>query len=88
MKKVFKTLVFILLVGLLTSCAEEKTINNVTYQPYGLFNQEAVKCDSIVYQVSPWAVVGGIVFSETVIVPVYIVGWEIMDPVKVKPKKN
>jgi hypothetical protein len=87
MKKVFKSVFFILLVVLLTSCADEKTINNVTYEPYGFLNEEIVKNDSVMYQVSPWAVFSGIVFCETIVVPVYIVGWELFEPVKLKEKK-
>ena len=86
MKKVFKTLVFILLVGLLTSCADEKTINNITYKPYGYFNEEIEKNDSIAYQVSPEAVISSILFCETIVVPVYIIGWELYEPVKLKEK--
>ena len=44
------------------SCAEDKRINDKVYEPYGFFNEEAKKNDSIVYQVSPGSVICAILF--------------------------
>lgn len=80
-------MVFVLIIWLsivlLSSCAEEKKINNVVYKPYGLLNPE-VKSDSVEYSISAGSVICAIVFSETLIAPVYIVGWDLYEPTKLK----
>ena len=85
MKKVLLSLVIVL--ALFTSCARPKTIDGLTYRPYGLFNAESVANDSIYYEASPGSVICGIIFCETIIAPVYIFGWRTMEPVgKINPK--
>lgn len=78
-----------LLIFLFSSCAQDKVIDGNKYSTYGLFNEKDLKNDSISYEVSGWAVVGGIVFIETIIWPVYVVGWDLWEPVgKVSPTKG
>ena len=60
------------------------TVGGVTYHAYGLVNQDDVKNPKIRYEVSAMHVVVGILYCETVIVPVYIVGWDLWEPVGVK----
>jgi len=80
-----KILLLVLLVGLLfVSCAEDKTIDGVTYRPYGLLNEDTQKNPDINYEISGWAVCSGIVFSETIIVPVYTFGYNLWEPVSKK----
>ena len=77
-----KFLVLALLVGLLfTSCAEPKTIDGITYRPYGLLNETEQKNPNIKYEISGWAVASGIIFSETIIVPVYTFGFNLWEPI-------
>lgn len=77
-----KFFALVVLVGLLfTSCAEEKTIDGVTYRPYGLLNESTQKNPDINYEVSGWALCSGIVFVETIIVPVYVFGYNLWEPV-------
>lgn len=81
-----KIIALVLLVGLLfVSCAEEKTIDGVTYRPYGLLNEDTQKNPNINYEVSGWALFSGIVWVETVIVPVYVFGYNLWEPVGKKP---
>lgn len=62
-------------------CASNKTIDGKTYSTYGLFNQDQYKNDSIQYEVSTGSVVVGVIFCETLIVPVYLVGWDLWQPI-------
>lgn len=74
---------------LLISCADKKTIKGVTYRPYGLFNESTQKNDSIKYQVSGWAVVSGLVFSELFFIPtIYTFGFNLYEPVVLKSEGN
>ena len=81
MKKLTVLLVAILS---LASCADSKTIDGVTYRPYGLLNESTQKNDSIEYQISPWAVCSGIVFVEMVVPPIYTFGFNLWEPVRKK----
>ena len=69
---------------LLMSCASEQTIDGKQVEPYGLFNRDTKQDTSVMYDVSAGSAIVGIVFSETIIVPVYIVGWDLYQPVKAK----
>lgn len=82
MKKTFSILFFSLL--LFASCAEEKIIEGKKYEPYGLFNEDVMKNDSIVYELSAGSVIAIIIFCETIIVPVYTIGWDLYEPVRKK----
>ena len=81
MKKICIGLMAILL---LTSCAKSKVINGVVYQPYGFLNEETVKDSTIKYQPSFIAICSSIIFVELVIPTVYIVGYELYEPVTKK----
>ena len=78
MKKLFLALCLVLV---LASCANEKTIDGITYRPYGLLNEDSCKNDSIQYEMSGWALASGIVFFELVAPPVYTFGYNLWEPV-------
>lgn len=82
MKKLI--LLFSLLSLLLAGCDEHKTINGKVVPVYGFFNEAVSKDPNVVYQVSPWSVICAIVFCETLVVPIYVVGWDLFEPVKAK----
>lgn len=91
MKKSFFLLVCLLM---FLSCADEKTFtksDGTTFvaEPYGWANMEARKIEGVVYECSFANVVWSVLFCETVIVPVWLTGWEICEPVRyVEPKKE
>ena len=78
-----KTIMFAALVALLlTSCADNKTINGIKYRPYGFFNAKTAKNPNIEYEVSGYAVFSGIVFSEFLFIPtIYTFGYNLFEPV-------
>lgn len=61
-------------------------INGIKYEPYGLVNEQELKSDSIRYEVPTSNIVLSIVFSETFVVPGYIIGWELYEPKEIKRK--
>lgn len=67
----------------LSGCGDE-TINGTKYKSYGIFNEEVVKDPKILYEVSAASVIVAIIFCETIVVPVYVVGWDLYEPVRVK----
>lgn len=67
---------------LLSACgADEKHINGVTYDTYGIFNEGETKNDDIHYEISGWSIFWSILFSETIIVPIYFIGFDLYEPV-------
>lgn len=76
-----KLITFLTIVILFTSCADDKTIDGVTYRPYGLLNEETAKNDSIQYTISPWAFCSGIIFVECIVPPIYTFGYNLWEPV-------
>lgn len=87
-----KKILMVLLIStiLISSCADKKTIDGVTYRPYGIINEETCKNDSIQYQVSGWAVASGIIFCEMIVPPIYVFGYNLWEPVgkKTEFKQN
>lgn len=70
---------------LLTACgAEEKKINGVTYATYGLFNKDENKNPNVQYEISGWSIVWSIIFVETIIAPIYFIGFDLYQPVAMK----
>lgn len=83
-KKSLIITIIIVVIGILTSCAEKKIIDGTTYEPYGFANESTHKNDSIQYEISAGSVIFAVIFSETIIAPVYIVGWDLYEPIKKK----
>ena len=68
----------------LSACAKSKVIDGVEYQPYGLANEDVHRNPNIQYELVLGNVILSFILFETVVVPVYLVGWEIMQPVAKK----
>lgn len=84
MKNVFFAVLTISMILLSSSCADNKTIDGVTYRPYGLLNESTCKNDSVQYEVSGWAVVSGVLFFEVIVPPIYVFGFNLYEPIGLK----
>lgn len=65
----------------LAACGNTKQIDGVTYDVYGFFNAAEKRNPAIDYEVSAGSVFWAIVFSESIIIPLYIVGYDLFQPV-------
>lgn len=65
----------------LSACAGPLHTPAATYKPYGIANADVVKQPNVKYELSAGSVIVAIIFSETIIVPVYVVGWDLYAPV-------
>lgn len=75
MKKLIYTAI---LCSMLCACgAEPKTIDGVTYGTYGIANQDEMKNPNIRYNISGWSLFWSFVFCETIVVPIYFIGWDL-----------
>lgn len=83
-----KAIILIMIALMFVSCADEKRIDGVKYQPYGLLNRDSRYDESIKYEVSAGSVILSVIFIETIIIPVYLIGFRLYEPVNqniVKP---
>jgi len=54
------------------------------YPTYGLFNQSTAKSDKVCYELSVGNVIWSIILIETIVFPIYFIGWSLFNPVGVK----
>lgn len=80
--KFLVTLICILSV-LFVGCADNKVLGGKEYETYGLFNQE-LRDECVEYRVSVGNVIWTVLLIETVVFPVYFVGFSINEPVRLK----
>lgn len=66
---------------ILSGCGNTKTIAGTTYDVYGLANQTEKMNPTIEYEVSLGSVIVAVILMETVIVPVYVVLFDLYQPV-------
>lgn len=89
MKKLIGVFVALLL---LTSCADSKKFviegKEVTVEPYGWANQDAKKVEGVVYQMNAGNVFWDIILFETIIVPIYLTGWQLYEPIAYIPENK
>jgi len=83
-----KKLVIILSATLLFSCADSKRFEidgkTVIAEPYGIVSEDDERIDGVIYEVSTGNVICSIIFCETVFIPVWLVGWDLYEPIKLK----
>lgn len=81
MKKIIALFLILSFAGVL-GCADSHRVCNDgtcrTCEPYGFANKE-VKCSGAVYEVSGGNVVLSVLFSETLVVPILLLGWQIFE---------
>lgn len=70
---------------LLSGCGNDKTIDGRHYDTFGIANETSTRDPKILYEVSAGSVICAIIFSETLIVPIYVIGWDLWQPVKAYP---
>jgi hypothetical protein len=73
---------------LLTACGQTLTVERKTYPTYGFANSDTSKSKDVCYEASFGNIVLSILLIETVIAPVYFIGWDIMNPVRLKQGPN
>lgn len=69
---------------LLVGCGHPLEAGKVTYPTYGLFNESSSKSKNVCYEISVGNIVWSIILAETIIFPVYFVGWSLWNPVRLK----
>jgi hypothetical protein len=68
----------------LSACADNKVVCGREYTPYGVFSLDEAN-PNVHYRPVIGNIVWSIVLFETIVVPVYFIGWAIMEPAGPKP---
>lgn len=86
MKKVF--IVLLLMTSIvLTSCASTQIIDGRSYPPFGIVNMDSRQDPSVNYEISFGSVAVAIILCETIIFPVYVIGWDLFEARSKKVKQ-
>lgn len=103
MKKTYAILLLVTSIAMfsMSSCADAKkfeiinkdesgkqSITVINAEPYGLFDKDEYQMDTVYYRVSKGNVVLSIIFSETIIVPVWLIGFDLYYPDRLKTKEE
>ena len=67
-------------VSLVSGCADSRVICNKEVRTYGIFNEDK-KVANVHYETSIGNVVWSVILIETVVVPVWLVGFSLYQPV-------
>jgi len=68
---------------LLAGCAHVPRVDP-KYESFGIFNEAQYKSDKVCYKVDPLTIVLAVLFIETIVITIYIVGFDLWDPVRMK----
>lgn len=84
MNRFFKWCAIVTSLAILTGCAEPRKLNGdgVEYPTYGMLNEASNRSDSVCYRMSVGNVILSVIFSETVVIPVYLIGFSLYEPVR------
>ena len=69
---------------MLAGCGAPLSTPQKEYPTYGLVNESSSKSKAVCYEVSVGNVLLAILFVETIVVPIYIFGFSLYNPVRLK----
>ena len=81
MKRTLLALALVASTLALTACGNDMTIDGKRYDTFGIANEGSHRDPHIVYEISAGSVIWAILLCETVVFPVYIIGWDLYQPV-------
>ena len=81
MKKIIALIICSIFFISFVGCGNIKTIDGNAYQTYGLFNKDEKCNERIEYRTIIGNVVWSIILIETIIAPVYFIGFSLYEPV-------
>jgi hypothetical protein len=79
MKKIVSVMLIVSILAL-SGCGEPITRDGVDYPTYGLLNEETKKSNKICYDISVGNVILSVLFVETIVFPIYFVGFSLYNP--------
>lgn len=86
MKKILSILFVVLI--MVSSCASPKTFvidgQKTQIKPYGWANKESRYNEKVIYEVSFGNIVWSVLGIETIVLPVWLTGWQLFEPTRLK----
>ena len=73
-------------VMLLSGCGQPEFIDGKEYPTYGFFNQDTQKSEKVCYEPSIGNIIWSILLFETLVAPIYFIGFSLFNPVRAKGK--
>ena len=86
--RILNLILCVLLTLSLVGCGKSKWIDGKVYGTYGLFNEKTRKNSNIEYELSTGNVIWSIILIETIVFPVYFVGFSLYNPICKKGNLN
>ena len=80
MRTKMKTAMLVISMAFFVGCGDARTIDGVRYGTYGLFNESTDRSPDVCYETIWGNVVWGVLLVETVVAPVYFLGWSLYEP--------
>ena len=86
MKKVFIIMMALVILAVpITSCGTNEPVktkdgSTKVVEDYGIFNSEK-KDPTVTYQISTVIIICSAIFIETIVIPIWLIGWHLYEPV-------
>jgi|CXWL01.1.fsa_nt_gi hypothetical protein len=82
-----KRFLAILLICFMTvACGDGMVIKGIYRDTYGIFSEPEIKDECVVYKTVTGNIIWSILLIETIIIPVWLIGWDLYEPVGIKPE--
>jgi hypothetical protein len=81
-----KKVLLIIMITMLASCGNAMKIDKKLCDTYGMFDKEEKKCEGVEYRLIKRNAIPAIILSGSILVPVYIIGFDLYEPIG--KKKN
>ena len=88
MRKYLIAIILIICIGYLSSCGDAKIINGKYYTTYGVLNKEEYRDPDIKYKIIMGNVLWSCFLIETIVLPVYFIGFSLYEPVGLKQEEK
>ena len=88
MERIITIILIVSFMALNIGCGDTKRIDGYEYDTYGLLNESEKKNPNIEYRVIVGNIIWSAILVETVIAPIYFLGFSIYEPVDKKNKKG
>ncbi len=83
-----RTIATILIASILAGCGSPMDHNGKHYPTYGFFNEASQRSEKMCYELSVGNVVWSIILIETIVMPIYFIGFSLFNPIGPKGEKG
>lgn len=81
MKRYIAIFMCLILLTFIAGCGNPRTVDGITYDTWGLINKGEKHNPQIRYRANIPSIILAVLFVETIVVPIYVIGFNFMEPV-------